>query len=337
MIFLRIPVVVKKAAAAIGAAVMMMSFSACSKTEIHEVEVVHETKVPPKMMYLGDSIAAGYGLEGYKKDDKYNCRTYSNILKSKYEKELEGECGHTMVNEAVSGYTSSDLITQIQSGELDSELKDTDAVVVSIGGNDLLGILFKLIDSLGIDDINNFDVKDIDFASAAVALLSMGSEADKALEQFTVNIDIISSELKSRTNGTVFVQTLYDPVEYFDRLSVITDFTAQNIEKLNNIISEKSANGYKVIDVAPRFKGRAGELTNIKKMDIHPNAAGHEIIAEEVDKAFRATGFSYVTTEKVEQKSTDVVKTALLWSSVGIALLGIIFAVIIALRKKSQK
>ena len=72
-------------------------------------------------------------------------------------------------------------------------------------------------------------------------------------------------------------------------------------------------------------------------MDIHPNAAGHEIIAEEVDKAFRATGFSYVTTEKVEQKSTDVAKTALLWSGVGIALLVIIFGVIFALRKKSKK
>ncbi len=334
---MRIPDIIKKAVAGISAAVLMMSFSSCSKSEIHEVKVEHKTEVPPKMMFLGDSIAAGYGLDGYKKGDNYNCPSYSNILKNKYTSELEGECGHAMVNEAVSGYTSSDLITQIQSGELDSELKDADAVVVSIGGNDLLGILFKLIDSLGIEDINNFDVKDIDFAGAAVALLGMGSEADKALEQFTVNIDIISSELKSRTDGTVFVQTLYDPVEYFDRLSVITEFTAQNIEKLNNIISEKSANGYKVIDVAPRFKGRADELTNIKKMDIHPNAAGHEIIAEEVDKAFRATGFSYVTTEKVEQKSTDVAKTALLWSSVGIALLVIIFGVIFALRKKSKK
>ena len=336
MILLRIPVWVKKAAAAVGAAVMMMSFSACSKTEIHEVEVVHETKVPPKMMFLGDSIAAGYGLDGYKKDDNYNCPSYSNILKNKYTSELEGECGHTMVNEAVSGYTSSDLITQIQSGELDSELKDADAVVVSIGGNDLLGILFKLIDSLGIDDINNFDVKDIDFAGAAVALLGMGSEADKALEQFTVNIDIISSELKSRTDGTLFVQTLYDPVEYFDRLSVITEFTAQNIEKLNNIISEKSANGYKVIDVAPRFKGRADELTNIKKMDIHPNAAGHEIIAEEVDKAFRATGFSYYTIEKVKDEPGYGSRIAVLCSIIAAALI-VIIGIVLIVRKKLKK
>ena len=334
---MRIPYIIKKAVAGISAAVLMMSFSSCSKSEIHEVKVEHKTEVPPKMMFIGDSIAAGYGLDGYKKGDNYNCPSYSNILKNKYTSELEGECSHNMVNEAVSGYTSSDLIAQIQSGDLDSDLKDADAVVISIGGNDLLGLLFDLVNALGIDDISSFDIKDIDFASAASALLGMGNDADKALEQFSVNMDTISTELKKRTNGTIFVQTLYDPVEYYDKFAVITDFAAQKIEKLNSIISEKSANGYKVIEVATDFKGRAGELTNIKKMDIHPNAAGHELIAEDVDKAFRATGFSYVTTEKVEEKSTDVAKTALVWSGVGIALLGIIFAVILTLRKKSPK
>lgn len=336
MILLRIPVVVKKAAAAIGAALMMMSFSSCSKSEIHEVKVEHKTEVPPKMVFLGDSIAAGYGLEGYTKDDNYNCRSYSNILKDKYTAELGSECAHTMVNEAVSGYTSSDLIAQIQSGELDSGLKDADAVVISIGGNDLLGLLFDLAGALGIDDFSSFNIKDIDLASAASALLGMGNDADKALEQFSVNIDTISTELKKRTNGTIFVQTLYDPVEYYDKFAVITDFAAQKIEKLNSIISEKSANGYKVIDVASDFKGRAGELTNIKKMDIHPNAAGHELIAEDVDKAFRATGFSYFTIEKVKDEPGFGTRIAVLCSIIAAALIMVI-GIVLIVRKKLKK
>lgn len=333
---LRIPFVIKRAAAAIGAGIMLMSFASCGKAEIHELNVEHNTKVPPKMMFLGDSIAAGYGLEGYKKDDNYNCRSYSNILKEKYERELEGECGHTMVNMAVSGYTSADLIAQIQSGELDGDLKDSDAVVISIGGNDLLGLLFDLASSLGINDFSSFNIKDIDFASAASALLGMGNDADKALEQFSVNIDTISAELKKRTNGTIFVQTLYDPVEYYDNFAVITDFAAQKIAKLNSIISEKSANGYKVIDVASDFKGRAGELTNIKKMDIHPNAAGHEVIAEDVDKAFRAAGFSYFTIEKVKDEPSYGARIAVLCSIIAAALI-VVIGIVLIVRKKLKK
>ena len=333
---LRIPFVIKRAAAAIGAGIMLMSFASCGKAEIHELNVEHNTKVPPKMMFLGDSIAAGYGLEGYKKDDNYNCRSYSNILKEKYTAELGSECVHTMVNDAVSGYTSSDLIAQIQSGSLDSELKDADAVVISIGGNDLLGLLFDLASSLGINDFSSFNIKDIDFASAASALLGMGNDADKALEQFSVNIDTISAELKKRTNGTIFVQTLYDPVEYYDNFAVITDFAAQKIAKLNSIISEKSANGYKVIDVASDFKGRAGELTNIKKMDIHPNAAGHEVIAEDVDKAFRAAGFSYFTIEKVKDEPSYGARIAVLCSIIAAALI-VVIGIVLIVRKKLKK
>ena len=333
---LRIPFVIKRAAAAIGAGIMLMSFASCGKAEIHELNVEHNTKVPPKMMFLGDSIAAGYGLEGYKKGDNYHCQSYSNILKENYERELEGECGHTMVNMAVSGYTSADLIAQIQSGELDGDLKDSDAVVISIGGNDLLGLLFDLASSLGINDFSSFNIKDIDFASAASALLGMGNDADKALEQFSVNIDTISAELKKRTNGTIFVQTLYDPVEYYDNFAVITDFAAQKIAKLNSIISEKSANGYKVIDVASDFKGRAGELTNIKKMDIHPNAAGHEVIAEDVDKAFRAAGFSYFTIEKVKDEPSYGARIAVLCSIIAAALI-VVIGIVLIVRKKLKK
>lgn len=336
MMLLRLPFIIKRAAAAIGAAVMLLSFSSCGKAEIHEIRTEHKTKVPPKMMYLGDSIAAGYGLEGYKNGDNYYCRSYSNILKEKYEHELEGECGHTMVNMAVSGYTSADLIAQIQSGELDSELKDSDAVVISIGGNDLLGILFGIIDSLGIKDISSFDIKDIDFVSAGAALIGVGSDADKAIEQFGVNMDTITAELKKRTEGTIFVQTLYDPVAYYEQFSVLTDFAAQKILKLNNVISEKSANGYKVIDVASDFTGRAGELTNIKKMDIHPNEAGHQVIAEDVDKAFRAEGFSYVTTKEVKDEPSYGGRLAVICGIAGGAAI-LLAGIILLARKKSKK
>ena len=307
----------KRVTAFVSAVLMTLCLSSCSMTEKSEKQVKHSTDVPPKMVFLGDSIAAGYGLEGYTDTDNYNCRSYSNILKEKYETELDGKCGHVMVNKAVSGYTSDELIDQIQSGELDDALKDSDAVVVSIGGNDLLGIMLNVMAKMGIKDAASFDSGDFDFMGAASSLLSMGGDIDNALTKFDENIKVITHELGKRTNGKIYIQTLYDPLEYFSNYKIVTDFSNDKIGRLNSIISDNASEGYNVINVAAVFKGKAGELTNISDLDIHPNAEGHVVIAKEVDSAFRATGFSYTTTEEGELKLTKEAELA-----IGIGILG---------------
>ncbi len=37
----------------------------CSLTERDIIETQHKADIPPRMLFLGDSIAAGYGLDGY--------------------------------------------------------------------------------------------------------------------------------------------------------------------------------------------------------------------------------------------------------------------------------
>lgn len=302
----------KRITAFVSTLVMAVSLSSCAMTEIPEREVVHNTEVPPKMLFLGDSIAAGYGLDGYTLTDNYNCPdSYANILKERYNAELPADCGHVMVNKAVSGYTSGDLIEQIQSGALDSDLSDSDAVIVSIGGNDLLGIMLDLLNSLGIDDTGSFDTAQFDIFSAASMFMSMDGDVDKALEQFDDNIKVISDELSERTEGTVYIQTLYDPLEYFSKFSMVTDFSAKKIGRLNTMIKDNAPRGYTVIDVAADFKGKAAELTRIADYDIHPNEAGHKVIAEDVDAALRETGFSYTTVEQGEKQLTADGKKAI--------------------------
>lgn len=291
----------KKITAALSAAMLTICFYSCSMKESSQKETVYHTDVPPKMMFLGDSIAAGYGLEGYTSTDNYSCPSYSNILKEQYQTELRGKCAHTMINKAVSGYTTDDLIKQIQSGGLDDALRDCDAVVVSIGGNDLLGILLQVIRELGFAENGSFDAENIDFAAVISALLSMGEDADKALEQFDINMVTISEELNKRTDGAVFVQTLYDPLEELSNGGIgyqqAGSFVSEKIDRLNEIIAENAASGYSVIDVAADFKGKAQELTNIGSFDIHPNAEGHRVIARAVDAAFREVGFQYTALE----------------------------------------
>ena len=315
-------------------AAAVMSLPSVKMTEIPEKEVVHNIEVPPKMVFLGDSIAAGYGLEGYTSDDNYNCRSYSNILKEKYSDELKDECGHEMINKAVSGATSQDLIDLLKSGKLDSDLKDSDAVVVSIGGNDLLGIMLGLLDKLGVGESGSFDSGGLNILAAASAFLSMDSDVNAALDGFDANIKVISDELSKRTDGIVYIQTLYDPLEYFTNFSMVTDFSSEKIGRFNDIIKSNAADSYTVIDVAADFKGKAGSLTNISNFDIHPNQEGHELIAQEVDSAFRETGFTYTTIEYGEKRLTAEGRKVIAGGIAGMGLLFVSGTVLLVRKKK---
>lgn len=295
----------KRLFAAVCAVVSAVMLTACSMTARDLHEVTHRIEVPPRMLFLGDSIAAGYGLDGYSADDLYNCRSYANILAGNYSSELKDECGNVMVNKAVSGETSAELLELINSGELDEYLADSDAVVVSIGGNDLLGLIFELMENLGISsDDFSFNFKNIDIFGAADAFSTMGSQANEALDGFEANLPLIVEGLSSRTNGTLYFQTLYDPLEYFEKIPRLTKFSTEKIGRLNTIIREQAEGHYKVVDIAEKFAGQSETVTNIKSFDIHPNSIGHQLIADSIDESFRETGFTYTTEEYGEQYIT---------------------------------
>jgi len=302
----------------------------CSLTERDTFETVHHTEVPPKMVFLGDSIAAGYGLEGYTSEDNYNCPSYSNLLKEKYKDEK-----NEMVNKAVSGDTSLDLLELLDSGELDTSLKNSDAVVISIGGNDMLHIIFEGLEKIGYSpESNSINTDDIDLIGAGMAIMTLDGEIDSAIEQFGTNLKDITYAVKNRTQGTVYIQTLYNPFEYFSQIPVIADFTDEKLEKFNNIIKDNTSFGYTVIDVASEFKGKNSVLTNIKDFDIHPNAQGHKVIADTVDRSFSETGFTYVTYEQGEEHLTAYGK-GIVSGSIS-ALIILIFITVLKVRKKGE-
>ena len=295
---------IRRISAVFFAITLTVVLCSCSLTEREIIETTHETDVPPRMLFLGDSIAAGYGLDGYTASDNYNCDSYSNILKERYTAALGDSCPHEMQNFAVSGDTSDDLLALIDSGKLDSALAQSDAVVVSIGGNDMLHIMFDLFKDLGIQSETSFDLDSIDLFGAASSLIAMDSEIDKALDEYEINLKEISSKLNEHSDGTVYVQTLYNPLETFDNIPMVVEFSEEKIGRFNEIIKNNASEGYTVIDVAADFEGKCGELTRIESMDIHPNEEGHKVIAESVDAAFKATGFSYTTQEYGEPHLT---------------------------------
>lgn len=297
---------IKKIISAALAALVMLTTTGCSLTKRDLEEKIYDTEIPPKILFLGDSIAAGYGLDGYSPDDNYSCPdSYANILNKRYASELPEIFEQKMYNCAVSGETSSTFLNLIESGKLDTELSQADAVVVSIGGNDLLNIILDSIRKFGLSAENKaLDFSEFNIMDAISSLFTLEDDIDAALINFEENLQAISNELNSRTNGTVFIQTLYNPFESFMNIQMVADFSNEKINRFNEIVKSNSTDNYKIIDVAKDFEGKCDELTRIADWDIHPNEKGHTVIAGSVDKAFRETGFTVTVLEYGEPHLT---------------------------------
>lgn len=291
---------IKRIAAALSAGLILLTSAGCSltKRDIEKTEIT--TEVPVVLTFLGDSIAAGYGLDGYTASDNYSCPdSYANILGKRYANELGDDIPHKMYNLAVSGDKTSDLIAHLETDDFSDALGQSNAVVISIGGNDLLGVIFDALEQIGLSaETGEFDLDNINIFAAASALIGLEADIDKALTSFEDNIAAVAESVKEKTDGDIYIQTVYNPLEVFDSIQMLTDFANEKIGRLNEIIKSSSAEcGYRVIDVASEFEGRNGELTRINSFDIHPDEEGHAVIAELVDKSLRSRRYTFVTEE----------------------------------------
>ena len=80
----------KRITAFVTACAAVFGLCSCSMKTHEMVEQEKNIPVPPKLVFLGDSIAAGYGLEGYDKSDLYHCDSYANIIGNDYSGNLMG-------------------------------------------------------------------------------------------------------------------------------------------------------------------------------------------------------------------------------------------------------
>ena len=272
-----------------------------SVTEYIDVEI----PVPAKLCFLGDSIPAGFGLDFYDPDDLSKCSSYPNLLHEQYAAEISDVCVQETYNESVSGYTSTELLELIRSGEIDYAIEGADAVVISIGGNDVLGIVLEYVARSGID-FSDFSVLDVKVNELLKGLNEIGGEIDYAINDLTFNLREITQEVRARTDGDIYFQTVYEPIQYFSYLKPIVDFCDKKIKLLNEAIYDASIYNderiYSVIDVVPPFEGKYGEYTNIKKYDIHPNDEGHKLLAEEIDSVLREKTYSVTVVQTSTQQ-----------------------------------
>ncbi len=140
---------------------------------------------------LGDSIAAGYGLDGYSEEASIVSQSYvylyQNGLKERYS-------DINAISFAKSGATTADLITNLEDETVISALQKADVITICIGANDILGPA-----SAGLVD---YVMKDKDITV----------DLAEGLEVFSQNFPIIIGKLNELNKDAQKVfMTVYNP------------------------------------------------------------------------------------------------------------------------------
>ncbi len=210
-----------------------------------------------KLVVLGDSIAQGYGL-GSGRDDWYNLC---------YGKLIADANGYDYVNHAIGGHTTYNLNNRLEEEVVISDVADADIIAVSIGGNNFLlggmmqmaleGILFKKYDLI-----------------------------EKTIDEFYVDFGLAIDKIKAiNPEALLLVQTLYNPRD--DLLGTVYQYAVDLLnETIRNVAAERNG-AYTVVEVYSAFEGH---MEYIQGDQIHPNDAGHYVIATEYLKVLKDLG-----------------------------------------------
>lgn len=212
------------------------------------------------VLALGDSVAAGIGASHV----SAGCMGVLAVALRVRSPQL------ALVNLAVPGESSASMLAP--GGQLDR----AEELIADVAGSG--GRVGPLALSIGGNDMME------------AALLG----DDEALRQFDENLAVIAARLDAamRAAGSALaqvgcIQTIYNP---FEPHAVDGGSNGADADRMaprratrggyNRVIRLHAAGaGLRVVEVASRFRGRAGELTWVRSGDIHPTDEGHALIA----------------------------------------------------------
>jgi len=232
-------------------------------------------QTPLKGIALGDSVAAYFGVQ---EKDGYVAKL-SALLQMQ-------NINNDFTNLAVNGLNTQTLLEQLAKNDVLSEIKNADIITLNIGGNNVLTpfieMLFNDLETL----INNtaqpspdllmefFDKKMTEQQMAA--LMGGITVFQKDLPEI---INILHTEAP---NAEIFVNTVYNPITPEIGVYASSEILIPLINKI--IIDSAEELGYIVVDIYSIYKKSSDNITNFNltadSIDIHPNAAGHTLIAE---------------------------------------------------------
>lgn len=260
--------------------------------------MAEETQV--RYVAIGDSISSGYGLEVPETE------AFPSLIAQ--------DNGYTLTNLAQAGETSVSLLAKLENAEMAEALSTADVITLTIGGNDMLAALFDyLAETTGgqmtaqeilmlfMGQGENADLTTLAPLLQAMTAFPQSAQATEALASFGENFASLLAKIKGlNPDATLVVATQYNPYSHLDGTAlggavtgIISAFDA-GVTALNlQIQTLAAATGCDVADVCSTFKAEntaANPLCNATlspdvNMDIHPNAAGHAVIAAVMESA----------------------------------------------------
>jgi lysophospholipase L1-like esterase len=224
-----------------------------------------QTGDAPAYIALGDSLAFGVGAEDPEQQG-YVALAYNSLSTS----DRYGDTGLDLVNLAVPGATSSDLL--LEGGQLDvalaeidqrSEANAVEIISVDIGANDLLALASS--ESPCTTD------------PTAEACLEFLGQTLSALQD---NLRTVLQRLREAAPGAgIYVLNLYNPFSGTgDVREGIADLGVQQLNGVVGAVVADESLGARLGDVFQLFRGRGNQW--IASDGLHPNEQGHQVLAE---------------------------------------------------------
>ncbi|NLI93561.1 MAG: SGNH/GDSL hydrolase family protein [Peptococcaceae bacterium] len=199
--------------------------------------------IVPSYLALGDSITTGYGV-----GSDYS---FASLLFKK----LKLMYPHLIYrNLARNGLTTGQLNTLLDRPELKSYIKESAIITITIGSNDLLDSIPLLISGGGFP-------------------------SKKVLVNIHSNLNWIGKQLRSSNpNSVIKIASIYNPLPA-SHYAAYSHLGQSLVDRLNSSIAYW-AKKYRaeLVPVDLLFKGREALL--LGPDGIHPNRAGHGLIAE---------------------------------------------------------
>ena len=220
----------------------------------------------PDYVALGDSIAAGFGLDS-------PSEAYPSILAE--------TLGFKLSNLAQNGQTSEELKARIAglSKKEKDMVSEAQLITISIGGNDLIG------------EKNRKVVLSEALLSVLSGDYTMSDEMTEIYQTLKDNLVASVSMLRElNPDAVILLQTLYNPYlggEYTYLGYNIGDRLDYYVQKINETYEDarQESDQFFIVDVAEQINGVPEYFYTT--FDFHPTAAGHEAIAKIFAEAYQ--------------------------------------------------